>query len=173
MRLWVVCGLGVLLPCSGAQVLGQAAQEIALGAANKLELHNVKAEAVSYQGREAIRLTDAAADTDDAERLAIIPGTSFQDGTIEVSLSGDTLAMGSATFGETWQVSACDASGTLCSNGSTLTGTTEALTAAPGNLSASDPFLDLCRAKGTCCWECWQPRLHQPRLHQPRLSRHR
>ncbi len=96
MRLWVVCGLSVLLLCSGAQVFGQAGQEIAL-AADKLELRNVKAEKVNYQGRAAMRVTDAAAaGTDDAERLAIIPGTSFQDGTIEVSLSGDTLANAAA-----------------------------------------------------------------------------
>ena len=78
-------------------MFGQAGQEIALGAADKLELRNVKAEKVSYQGRASMRVTDAAAaDVDDAERLAIIPGTSFQDGTIEVSLSGDTLANAAA-----------------------------------------------------------------------------
>ena len=97
MRMWLVCGLGALLLCSGARLFGQAGQEIALGAADKLELHNVKAEKVNYQGRAAMRVTDAAAaDTDDAERLAIIPGTSLQDGTIEVSLSGDTLANAAA-----------------------------------------------------------------------------
>jgi hypothetical protein len=84
MGLGLACGFGVLLLCSGAQGLGQAAQEIALGAADNLALRNVKAEKTNYQGREAMRVTDAAvADTDDAERLAIIPATSFQDGTIE------------------------------------------------------------------------------------------
>ena len=93
MRLLRVGALGVLLLFSGKQPFGQSAYEIALPAADKLDLHNVKAEAVSYQGRTAVRVTDAAAaDVDDAGRLAIIPGTSFQDGTIEVSLSGDTLA---------------------------------------------------------------------------------
>jgi hypothetical protein len=92
MRLGLVCGFGLVMLCSSAQGFGQAGQEITLGAADKLQLRNVKAEKVSYQGRAAMRVTDAAAaDTDDAERLAIIPGTSFQDGTIEVSLSGDTL----------------------------------------------------------------------------------
>ena len=93
MRLGRVCGLGVLWLFSGRQAFGQSAQEIGVPAANKLELHNVKAGKVSYQGRAAVRVTDAAAaDVDDAGRLAIIPGTSFQDGTIEVNLSGDTLA---------------------------------------------------------------------------------
>ncbi len=97
MRVWVLCGLGALLLVSGAQAFGQAGQEIALGAADKLELRNVKAEKVNYQGREAMQVTDAAAaDTNDAERMAIIPGTSFQDGMIEVSLSGDTLANAAA-----------------------------------------------------------------------------
>jgi hypothetical protein len=93
MKLLGVGALGVLLLFSGKHPFGQSANEIALPAADKLELHNVKAEAVSYQGHTAVRVTDAAAaDADDAGRLAIIPGTSFQDGTIEVSLSGDTLA---------------------------------------------------------------------------------
>jgi len=67
---------------------------------------------------------------------------------IAAGFTGFFFEMGSATFGETWQVSACDTSGTLCSNGSTLTGTTEAITGAPGNLSASDPFLDFSSNKG-------------------------
>jgi hypothetical protein len=46
----------------------------------------------SIEGRAAVRVTDAAADVDDAGRLAIIPGTPFQDGTIELNLSGDTAA---------------------------------------------------------------------------------
>ena len=50
--------------------------------------------------------------------------------------------MGSVTGPDIWQVSACATAGTLCSNGSTKTGTDELLDAAPGNLSAADPFLD-------------------------------
>jgi hypothetical protein len=93
MRLLGVAMLGVLLLFSGKEPFGQTAHEIALPAADKLELHNVKAETVNYQGRAAMRVTDAAAaDVDDAGRLATIPGTSFQDGTIEVNLSGDTAA---------------------------------------------------------------------------------
>jgi hypothetical protein len=58
----------------------------------KLELHNVTAESVSYQGRRAVRVTDSASDeVGDAGRLAVVPGSSLQDGTIEVNLSGDTL----------------------------------------------------------------------------------
>ena len=57
----------------------------------KLELHNVKAEPVTYLGRAATRVTDAGPEgLDDAGRLAVIPASSFQDGAIEVDLSGDT-----------------------------------------------------------------------------------
>jgi len=60
-------------------------------ALDKLELRNVKAEQVTYLGRAAVRIIDAGPDgLDDAGRMAIVPGTSFQDGTIEVNLSGDT-----------------------------------------------------------------------------------
>jgi hypothetical protein len=61
---------------------------------DKLELHNLKAEPVSYEGRVAIRVIDnAPANVADAGRLAVVPGTSLQDGTIEVDLTGDTLPM--------------------------------------------------------------------------------
>jgi len=57
----------------------------------KRKLHNVKAEPVTYLGRGAVRITDAGAEgLDDAGRLAIVPGSSFQDGTIEANLTGDT-----------------------------------------------------------------------------------
>ena len=58
---------------------------------DKLELRNVKAESVTYLGRAAMRITDAGPEgLDDSARLAILPGSSFQDGTIEVTLSGNT-----------------------------------------------------------------------------------
>src|SRR6267143_728972 len=65
--------LAVLLISSGAQSGGQEPQKPATLALDKLELHNVKAEPVTYLGRSAV-----------------IPGSSFQDGTMEVNLSGDT-----------------------------------------------------------------------------------
>jgi hypothetical protein len=66
---------------------------VSLNAADKLELHNVKADLVTFRGVAAVRIVDAAAsDVGDAGRLAVVRGTSFQDGTIEVSLAGDTAA---------------------------------------------------------------------------------
>jgi len=58
---------------------------------DKLELHHVRAEPVTHLGLSAVRLTDAGPNgLDDADRLAIVRGSSFQDGTIDVNLSGDT-----------------------------------------------------------------------------------
>jgi hypothetical protein len=83
--------LAVLLTSSGGQSAAQARQKAEDLALDKLELHNVKAEPVAYLGRRAMRVTDAAPPTvDDAGRLAVVPGSYFQDGTIEVNLSGDT-----------------------------------------------------------------------------------
>jgi hypothetical protein len=86
-----VLTLAVLLISSGALSGGQERQKPATLALDKLELHNVKAEPVTYLGRAAMRVSDAGPQSlDDAGRLAVVPGSSFQDGTIEVNLSGDT-----------------------------------------------------------------------------------
>ncbi len=83
--------LAVLLVSLETQSGGQARQKAPGLVLDKLELHNVKAEQVTYLGRAAMRVTDAAPQgLDDAENLAVVPGSPFQDGTIEVNLSGDT-----------------------------------------------------------------------------------
>ena len=51
--------LAVLLISSGAQSAAQARQKAEDLALDKLELHNVKAEPVTYLGRRALRVTDA------------------------------------------------------------------------------------------------------------------
>jgi hypothetical protein len=77
MKLLGVGVVGAVLLVSGRQAFGQSAHEVALSA-DKLEVHNVKAQAATYQGRAAVRVTElAAADVDDAGQLAIIPGTAF------------------------------------------------------------------------------------------------
>jgi hypothetical protein len=58
MKLLGVGVLGSVLLVSGRQAFGQSAHEVALSA-DKLELHNVKAQAATYQGRAAVRVTDA------------------------------------------------------------------------------------------------------------------
>jgi hypothetical protein len=83
--------LAVFLLSSGAPSGSQERPKPATLALDKLELHNVKAEPVTYLGRRAMRVSDAGPEgLDDAGRLAVVPGSSFQDGTIEVQLSGDT-----------------------------------------------------------------------------------
>src|ERR1700682_783914 len=91
MKSTYASALAVLLISAGAQSDGQERQKPARLALDKLELHNVKAEPGTYLGRAGMRVSEAGAqELDDAGRFAVVPGSSFQDGTIEVSLSGDT-----------------------------------------------------------------------------------
>ncbi len=55
------------------------------------KLQYVKAEPVTHQGRRALRVADIANPADNVERLLILPGTDFQDGVIELELTGDVL----------------------------------------------------------------------------------
>src|SRR5579863_4005989 len=55
-----------------------------------LVMRGTKAETLVYRGRHAVRLIESGASAANAETLAIVPGTSFEDGKIEVTLSGDT-----------------------------------------------------------------------------------
>lgn len=65
-------------------------QTFPLNSASGLKTLQVKAEAVSYKGRKAIRITDVAPPSaGDAERLALITGCQFQDGVIELEMAGD------------------------------------------------------------------------------------
>jgi hypothetical protein len=58
---------------------------------DKLELHNVRAEAAVYQGKRAVHLTQTP-DAKGEDTLAIIAGSEFQDGTIEVEVAGAPAA---------------------------------------------------------------------------------
>jgi len=76
----------------------QSSQNVPRLSVDGLVLRNVKAEAVTYKGRSAVRLSDAAApESNDAERWALVRGTSLADGTIEVDLTGDTLPTANPT----------------------------------------------------------------------------
>jgi len=82
----------ILATCLSGQLLSQTSREVSLNA-DRLKLHNVKADLVTYRGVPALRITDTApAGVDDAGRLAMIEETTLQDGTIEVNLAGDTAA---------------------------------------------------------------------------------
>jgi hypothetical protein len=92
MKLKMTCAvvLALLVGPSIRQLSGQERPETLKLAVNRLELKNVKAEPVTYRGRAAIRITEAGANAGNSEGLAIIRGTSFRDGTIELDMSGDT-----------------------------------------------------------------------------------
>ncbi|MGH9848799.1 MAG: family 16 glycoside hydrolase [Blastocatellia bacterium] len=54
---------------------------------------NVKTEQVTYKGRKALRVTDAApANVADGIQLVILKKTEFQDGVIEIELTGEPAA---------------------------------------------------------------------------------
>jgi hypothetical protein len=83
----IFCALAAMLGISLAQMKSVPIEPLAT-----LKLQNVKAEAVKYQGRAAVRITDAGADgLPDGARLAIVAGTAFEDGIIEADLTGDAL----------------------------------------------------------------------------------
>jgi len=56
---------------------------------NDLKPLKVKTETVTYKGRRALRVADAAPEAGDGERVVILNGTGFQDGVIEVDLTGE------------------------------------------------------------------------------------
>lgn len=58
----------------------------------QLKIRNVKAEAVTFLGKKAVRITDIAPDSQpNGDRFAVLPGTDFENGVIEVDLAGETL----------------------------------------------------------------------------------
>src|SRR2546429_4122142 len=103
MKIVVHCSLGVIrimfritrLACMGLVAFpmlitrasfGQTtskAQTFALSDTKDLVLLNVKAEAVEYKGRKAVRLTKDA----QKDGFALLRGTDFQDGTIEADIA--------------------------------------------------------------------------------------
>jgi hypothetical protein len=106
-------------------------------------------------GEQGIGLTSDPSGQHEIFAVAGVPQDYIQLDLSSLIAAGFTsfqFQMGSTTGGETWQVSACATAGSVgsgpCSNGSTLTGTTEAITMAPVNLSASNPFLDFSSNKG-------------------------
>jgi hypothetical protein len=57
---------------------------------SEMQPRNVKTEQVTYMGRKALRVTDAApANAGDGVQLVILNKTEFQDGVIEIELTGE------------------------------------------------------------------------------------
>jgi hypothetical protein len=91
---------------------------IPLDALDEMQYRNVKTEWVTYKGRAALRVTDTApATVPDGERLVILNKTEFQDGVIEIELTGEPGASageGARGFvGVAFRVSPEAAKGTL------------------------------------------------------------
>jgi hypothetical protein len=64
---------------------------------NELQPRNVKTEQVTYKGRKALRATDVApANVADGIQLVILNKTEFQDGVIEIELTGEPGAAAGA-----------------------------------------------------------------------------
>jgi hypothetical protein len=84
--------LAILFVCSPRELFAQSSKQSESITPDKLALHSVRANIVIYRERTALRITDTGtSDLDDASRFALVRAISFQDGTIEVTLSGDTV----------------------------------------------------------------------------------
>src|SRR5579862_5205804 len=81
----------VLLFFAAIAALRGQTRVMPLDAAN-VKLTNVKAEQTTWKGRACLRVTDVASEnTRDGERYAVLAGSEFHDGVIELDVTGDTL----------------------------------------------------------------------------------
>ena len=88
-RLLIFGATLIILSTASASSRAQA-QTISLDSPEQLKLVNVKAETVTFKGRKALRVLDAAAaGAGDEGRLVVLSKTDFQDGVIEVDLAGE------------------------------------------------------------------------------------
>jgi len=93
MKIVSLAVLAIVFACSPIQLRAQLSNQSGLTPLDKLEVHGVKASPLLYRGRDAVRITESEGPgPDDARGLAIVRGISFQDGSIEITLSGDTAA---------------------------------------------------------------------------------
>ena len=89
-RLACVLAVTALLINPPTRASSPQTQKISLDSAKDLKLVNVKAESTTYKGRKTLRVVDAAPEgTGDEGRLAVVPEIEFQDGVIEVELTGE------------------------------------------------------------------------------------
>ena len=76
-----------MMPSAILWLHAQSSQNVSGIALDQLELHNVKAEAANYSGKLAVRV-DALPDAANGASYAILKGSRFHNGTIEVELAG-------------------------------------------------------------------------------------
>lgn len=84
----VLSGFAFLMTCAGVGQCTSNDQTYALSDTKDLVLVNMKAEAVEYKGRKAVRLTkEREAGKSDFDGFALLRGTDFQDGAIEADIA--------------------------------------------------------------------------------------
>jgi hypothetical protein len=89
-----VCRIVFVLPfviamsASYGQAPKRTAGTLALDTLNGLEMVDAKAEVVNYRGRPAVHLIPLPNQPKDYSMLAIVSGTDFKDGTIEIDVAG-------------------------------------------------------------------------------------
>ena len=85
--------IAVLTLALGAGFTQVKPATIPLDNPSELQPRNVKTEQVTYKGRKALRVADAAAaGVADGIQLVILNKTEFQDGVIEIDLTGEPAA---------------------------------------------------------------------------------
>jgi hypothetical protein len=83
--------IAVVMICTSPPLLAQGSAPDPILSLDRLELRNVGAQSSTYQGVPSLAINDSGnPGVDDASRFAVVRGSSFQDGTIEVMLTGDT-----------------------------------------------------------------------------------
>jgi hypothetical protein len=91
MRIRLLMITAVMI-CTSRTLPAQGSAPEPILSLDRLELRNVVAQSSTYQGIPSLAITDSGnPDVDDASRFAVVRGPSFQDGTIEVMLTGDTV----------------------------------------------------------------------------------
>jgi hypothetical protein len=87
----LAAALAVLL-CAAPSRAQTRSMTVPLDSAEGLKPVNAKVEPVTYKGRKALRVTDAApASTSDDGRFVVVTGSQFEDGLIEVDVAGDRI----------------------------------------------------------------------------------
>ena len=84
-----------MMPSKVLWLEAQSNQSVSSIALDRLELHNVKAEAVNYEGKAAVRV-NALPNAANGASYAILKGSHFHNGTIELELAGKPAASAGA-----------------------------------------------------------------------------
>src|SRR3989454_12674457 len=80
-----------MMPSAILWLHAQSSQNLPGIALDQLELHNAKAEAANYEGKPAVRV-DALPNAANGASYAILKGSRFHNGTIEVEMAGKPAA---------------------------------------------------------------------------------